>query len=116
MEMTLTQSQSFQFWWGNFEKQLDGLISCHGRCFDGPLPLRVEKGVQSIFVAIGETAQYGYLGAKRTVLDFLSITLANSFTGPYIMQPAWQCFTQAGGIPSFVLSTHKLQRSVGNGM
>ena len=88
MEKPSNQSQSFQLGWGSFEKQLDGLIRCHGRCLDGPFPLRVEKGVQSIFVAVGETVRYGYLGAKRTVLDFLSITLANSFTGPYIIQPA----------------------------
>ena len=29
-----------------------------------------------------------HFGAKRTVFGFLSITLANSFTGPYIIQPA----------------------------
>jgi hypothetical protein len=33
-------------------------------------------------------AGLGYFGAKRTVLDFFSITLANSLTGPYIIQPA----------------------------
>ena len=49
---------------------------------------RVRKGVRSIFVVVSETVGYCYFGAKRTVFGFLSITLANSFTGPYVMQPA----------------------------
>lgn len=43
---------------------------------------------QNIFVQISGTVLCGYFGAKRTVFGFLSITLANSFTGPYVIQPA----------------------------
>jgi len=43
---------------------------------------------QNIFVQISGTVLCGYFGAKRTVFGFLSITLTNSLTGPYIIQPA----------------------------
>jgi hypothetical protein len=43
---------------------------------------------QNIFVQISGKVLCGYFGAKRTVFGFLSITLANSFTGPYVIQPA----------------------------
>lgn len=43
---------------------------------------------QNISAQISEKVLRGYFGAKRTVLGFFSIALANSFTGPYIIQPA----------------------------
>ena len=84
---TLTESYNFQFWWKNSEEQLNGLIRCRGLYFDGSSPFYTEKK-QNIFVQISGTVLCGYFGAKRTVFGFLSITLANSFTGPYIIQPA----------------------------
>ncbi len=46
------------------------------------------KGRAERLAVINGTVERGYFGAKRTVFGFLSITLANSFTGPYVMQPA----------------------------
>ena len=82
----MTESYEFQFRWKYFGEQFNGLIRGRDLSCDGFFPLRREK--QNIPAQISEAVQHGYLGAKRTVFPFLSMTLANSFTGPYVIQPA----------------------------
>jgi len=84
---TLTESFGFQFCWKYSGEQSNGLIRGRGLGFDGFSPLWAEKN-KNISAQISEKVLRGYFGAKRTVFGFLSITLANSFTGPYIIQPA----------------------------